>query len=177
MQTAFARLSDGNPTLDEYCAEDPPDRDHVRGVLRSGDGYLFDQETLELVSGPRAKDQAAVLTIVQMRGVLYRLRAQGVECEFIEIESAHPADPPHQSFSPADLLAAAQLFERYRRAIEVEVERYPHARAPLCGLSVDLSVARDLIADCALQVERYLSGTPGVPTAPLTNTPSEPPRT
>lgn len=175
MQTAFARLVDGNPTLDEYCAEDPPDRDNVRGVLQSGDGYLVDPETLEMVSGPGAKEKAAVFTPVQMRLIKHKLISAGLDWDFIEVEDGLPAaEQSHQSFDPADLYAAARLFDQWRHAIEIEVERHPHARTPLNGLSVDLRLARDLITDCAQQVERYLSGTRDTPSA---ETPTETPRT
>jgi hypothetical protein len=162
MHDAFTRLVETSLTTDEYCAEDPPDRDHVRGIVRSGDGYVTDPDTLKMVSGPWAREQAAVVTVVKMRSITHRLHAQGLEWEFIEIESPPdaPPDPTHQSFSPADIHAAALMCERWRQAIELQVSLRPEWRAPLNGAFVDLCVARDVLADCALEIERFFAHPP-----------------
>jgi hypothetical protein len=164
MHDAFTRLVETSLTTDEYCAEDPPDRDHVRGIVRSGDGYVADPDTLKLVSGPWAREQAAVVTVVKMRSITHRLHAQGLEWEFIEIESPPDApslpDPTHQAFSPADIHAAAKMCECWRQAIEIEVSTHPEWRAPLNGAFVDLCVARDVLADCAMEIERFFAHPP-----------------
>jgi hypothetical protein len=71
-----------------------------------------------------------------------------------------------QPFSPAELLAASQLCERWRQAIEIEVAAHPAARAALNGAFCDLCVARNTLADCAAEIERYLASRPALP-APM----------
>jgi hypothetical protein len=166
MHDAFTRLVETSLTTDEYCAEDPPDRDHVRGIVRSGESYVVNPDTLEMVSGPLAREQAAVVTVVKMRSITHRLHAQGLEWEFIEIETPPDVpwpDPTHQTFSSAEIHAAARMCERWRRAIEIETTLRPEARAPLNNVFVDLCVARDVLSDCAMEVERYLSAHPETP--------------
>jgi hypothetical protein len=161
LKETFSRLVETSLTSDEYCAEDPPDRDHVRGILRCGESYVSNPETLEMVSGPWASERAAVVNVAQMRLIQYRLNASGIEAEFEEIDSpgAMPSDFAHQSFSPADIYAAAQMCERWRRAIEAEVALRPELAKPLNNVFIDLCVARDVLADCAQEVEKYFQST------------------
>lgn len=59
--------------------------------------------------------------------------------------------------APAEVLAVARQCEAWRAAIELEVCLRPEAKADLDDCFSDLAVARELLAECAQRMERYLA--------------------